>query len=81
MTDKNPDRKVTAHIEALVGEERRLRSRKDVSAADRKRLESLEVELDQCWDLLRQRRAFREFDEDPDQARVRPPDVVEKYEQ
>ena len=38
-------------------------------------------ELDQCWDLLRQRRALREFGRDPDQAKVRPPKVVENYEQ
>ena len=43
-------------------------------------LNDIQVELDQCWDLLRQRRAFREFGEDPEQARVRPADVVENYE-
>jgi len=41
----------------------------------------LRVELDQCWDLLRQRRALREFGGDPDQAKVRPPNVVENYKQ
>jgi len=41
----------------------------------------MKVELDQCWDLLRQRRALREFGRDPDQAKVRPPKVVENYEQ
>jgi len=45
------------------------------------RVEALKVELDQCWDLLRQRRALREFGKDPDQAAVRPASVVEKYEQ
>jgi len=39
------------------------------------------IELDQCWDLLRQRRALREFGRDPEQAKVRPPKVVENYEQ
>ena len=43
-------------------------------------LASLEVDLDQCWDLLHQRRARREFGGDPDEARVRPPEVVEHYE-
>jgi hypothetical protein len=42
---------------------------------------SLEVELDQCWDLLRQRRARREFGQDPNDARVRPASVVERYKQ
>jgi hypothetical protein len=39
----------------------------------------LEIQLDQCWDLLRQRRALRETGQDPDQAGVRPPDQVEGY--
>jgi len=56
-------------------------SKKDASAADKSRLSSIEVELDQCWDLLRQRRAKREFGDDPNQARVRPPGIVENYEQ
>jgi len=81
MADKNPDRPITKHIEELVGEEHELRAKKDVSAADKSRLSSIEVELDQCWDLLRQRRAKREFGDDPNQARVRPPGIVENYEQ
>jgi hypothetical protein len=44
-------------------------------------LKKIQVELDQCWDLLRQRRAKREFGEDPNEAHVRPASVVEKYEQ
>jgi hypothetical protein len=44
---------------------------------DRDRLAKIKVELDQCWDLLRQRRALREFGRDPDQAKVRPPKIVE----
>jgi len=44
-------------------------------------LNSIQVELDQCWDLLRQRRALREFGKDPDRAQVRSRDVVERYEQ
>ena len=45
------------------------------------RLEQLKIELDQCWDLLRQRRALREFGEDPDRAKVRPATIVENYKQ
>jgi len=48
---------------------------------DRNRLEKIKIELDQYWDLLRQRRALREFGRNPNQAKVRPPDVVEDYEQ
>jgi hypothetical protein len=81
MDNAKHDRPVQKHIEHLVDEEHRLRGQKAPSAEDRKRLESIQVELDQCWDLLRQRRALREFGDDPDQARVRPPGVVESYEQ
>ena len=49
--------------------------------ADADRLRDIEVMLDQCWDLLRQRRAKREFGADPDDAHVRDPETVEHYEQ
>jgi Protein of unknown function (DUF2630) len=81
MTDHDIDQPVRKHIERLVQEEHRLYEQKSLSDADRQRLKTMQIELDQCWDLLRQRRALREFGEDPDQARVRPPDIVEKYEQ
>lgn len=45
------------------------------------RLKSLQVQLDQCWDLLRQRRARREFGEDPNEAKVREAKTVEHYQQ
>jgi hypothetical protein len=50
-----------------------------MSDAQRTRLTTINVELDQCWDLLRQRRALREFGRDPDEAEVRPAKVVENY--
>jgi hypothetical protein len=81
MTDQDTDRPVLKHIERLVKEEHELYGRGRLSDADRQRLKQLEVELDQCWDLLRQRRARREFGDDPDQARVRPPEIIENYEQ
>jgi uncharacterized protein DUF2630 len=81
MTDPDIDQPVRRHIEHLVKEEHRLYEQKSLSEADRQRLKTMQIELDQCWDLLRQRRALREFGEDPSQARVRPPDIVEKYEQ
>ena len=73
------DESVLQRIENLVDEEKTLLRGGQAAASDR--LRAVQVELDQCWDLLRQRRALREFGDDPDQARVRPAEVVEKYEQ
>jgi len=47
---------------------------------DQVRLEETKVELDQCWDLLRQRDARREFGQDPNEAKIRPASVVERYQ-
>ena len=72
-----------AAINVLTEEEQKLRQKEaDGSAtdADRQRVAQIEVELDQCWDLLRQRRARREFDLDPDFASERPAPTVENYE-
>ncbi|OLD62705.1 MAG: hypothetical protein AUI47_11600 [Acidobacteria bacterium 13_1_40CM_2_68_5] len=81
MNDRDADQPVREHIERLVKEEHQLYGNKSLSDADQLRLTKIQIELDQCWDLLRQRRALREFHEDPDRARVRPPEIVEKYEQ
>lgn len=75
------DGTVLRHIEALVAEEHRLQAHVSLSEEDRVRLRAVEVELDQSWDLLRQRRALRTVGQDPDKAQVRPADIVEKYEQ
>jgi uncharacterized protein DUF2630 len=64
-----------------VHDEQRLYSQDGLSDHDQVRLEQIKVELDQCWDLLRQRDARREFGQDPDRAKVRPASVVERYEQ
>jgi uncharacterized protein DUF2630 len=69
------------HIDQLVKEEEQLYGQNELSDDDRGRLAKLKVELDQCWDLLRQRSALREFGSDPDKAKVRPEDIVENYEQ
>jgi hypothetical protein len=67
-------------IGALVEEERALRQRTGgLLPEELKRLAELEVRLDQCWDLLRQRRAKAEFGEDPDTATIRPATEVESY--
>ena len=78
------DTEVIARINALVDEEHTLtreHNGRGATAADKARLKELEVALDQCWDLLRQRRARREFGDDPSTAEVRPEDVVERYRQ
>jgi len=82
------DESLLNRIEALVAEEHRLQHREaddavheDALAEDRRRLDSVSVELDRCWDLLRQRRARRSAGEDPDGAAVRDADTVENYRQ
>jgi hypothetical protein len=78
------DAKIHGSIEQLVAEEHELWEREsagNATDADRKRLEDLKVSLDQCWDLLRQRRALREAGMDPDAAQTRRAEVVENYEQ
>jgi hypothetical protein len=78
------DNQIHNRIETLVAEEHALWSRESSGTADdedRQRLESLKVSLDQCWDLLRQRRALREEGGDPDAAAARSADVVERYQQ
>jgi Protein of unknown function (DUF2630) len=78
------DPQIHGTIEELVAEEHELWQREasgDASEADRQRLQDLKVSLDQCWDLLRQRRGLREAGRNPDDADVRRPDVVESYEQ
>jgi hypothetical protein len=78
------DTSVLKHISELADEERQLEEGQVGEAlADHKleRLRAIEVELDRCWDLLRQRRARRSAGQDPDQATERPGSVVEDYQQ
>ena len=82
------DESIAARIERLVSEEHELRDREQVDSPDpaaleedRERLRAVEVELDRCWDLLRQRRALRDAGSDPQQAAVRDADTVERYQQ
>jgi hypothetical protein len=78
---KSTDETVLGKIQSLVHEEQHLYGQDGLADHDQVRLEEIKVELDQCWDLLRQRRARREFGQDPDDASVRPPSVVENYKQ
>jgi hypothetical protein len=79
MTLHTSDKTVLEHIEHLVAEEKRLYAQGTMSDAERDRLDKINVELDRCWDLLRQRRALREFGRNPDEADVRPASIVENY--
>jgi hypothetical protein len=80
------DETIAARIERLVAEEQELRRREQADSPraeqlqeDNERLEQVRIELDRCWDLLRQRRAREEFGQDPDEAQVRDPNTVERY--
>jgi len=78
------DRDLTARISELVDEEHRLERAhvgRPLTDGEQARIDALAVELDRCWDLLRQRRARRASGEDPDEARPRSGETVEHYQQ
>jgi len=81
--DNDAERQLLGRIAGMIDEEKklcdRLANRSADRSADQARLARLEEQLDQCWDLLRQRRARVEAHQDPDGARVRPPSQVEGY--
>lgn len=81
MPHEMTDGSVLRHIEELVSQEHRLQAQVSLSEEEYARLKAVEIELDQSWDLLRQRRALRAVGQDPDKAQVRAPDIVEHYEQ
>ena len=77
------DQDILSQVNKLVAEEQELRDKlqkRDISASEEQdRLKLVEAALDQCWDLLRQRRALRETGGDPRSAEVRPASQVENY--
>jgi Protein of unknown function (DUF2630) len=73
------DQTILDRITALVDEEHRLREGAPAPEANADRLKSVAEQLDQCWDLLRQRRAKREFGENPDDAQIRDEKTVRSY--
>ena len=79
------DKEIMAHIDDLIKTEHELRAKlaagEMTTDDEHRQLAAAELALDQCWDLLRQRRARREFDEDPADAQVRPVGEVEGYRQ
>jgi len=73
------EKDLISRIHALVDEEHQLRENGEHTDEQRARIGELETQLDQCWDLLRQRRAKRQYGEDPEEASVRPEQQVEGY--
>ena len=80
MAADTGDQPVLAHIQKLHDEEQRLFGKNALSDDERRKLQKINIELDQAFDLLRQRRALREFGRNPDEAEVRSPNIVEGYE-
>ncbi len=74
------DQSVFKHIKDLADEEHHLYERGTLTEEERERLKQINIALDQYWDLLRQRRAKREFGQNPDDAEIRKPGTVESYE-
>ena len=73
------EKDILSRIHSLVDEEHGLREGTDHTDDQRARMQQLEVQLDQCWDLLRQRRAKRQYGENPEDAEARPASEVEGY--
>jgi len=78
------DNAILHNITKLVDEEHELMKQAEQGTLDeakQDRIRDLEIQLDQCWDLLRQRRARREFGLNPEEAKLRDPNIVERYQQ
>ena len=73
------EKDILSRISSLVDEEHKLREGTEHTEEQRARIGALEAQLDQAWDLLRQRRAKRQYDENPDEAEPRPEPQVESY--
>ena len=73
------EKDIMSRINELVEEEHKLREGAEHTEDQRARISEIEAHLDQAWDLLRQRRAKRQYDENPDEAEPRPESTVESY--
>jgi len=81
MEKTTADQSVLAHIKQLTEKEEHLYGKEDLTDEDVKDLHNVKSELDQYWDLLRQRRAFRDAGEDPNRAKIRSSDTIENYKE
>lgn len=81
MAEKTKDQSVLAHIKQLTENEEHLYGKSELTEEDVKDLHRVKFELDQYWDLLRQRRAFRDAGEDPNRAKMRSSDTIENYKE
>jgi len=81
MEKNTNDQSVLAHIKQLTEKEEQLYGKPDLSDQEVKDLHTVKSELDQYWDLLRQRRAFRDAGEDPNRAKMRSSDTIENYKE
>ena len=81
MKEQPKDQSVLKHIQELAAAEHQLFSQESLNAGEAARLKKIQVELDQYWDLLRQRQARRAAGQDPNKAHMRSPKIVENYEQ
>jgi hypothetical protein len=81
MENNSPDNSVLAHITKLTEREEHLYGKENLTDEDIKELHKVKLELDQYWDLLRQRRALRDAGENPGQAEIRSSDTIENYEE
>lgn len=75
------DNQILNHIKNLTEHEEKLWGKENLSDEEVDKLHKIKLELDQCWDLLRQRRALRDVGENPDKAEARDIDTIENYEE
>ncbi|MDO3645250.1 DUF2630 family protein [Mucilaginibacter sp. L3T2-6] len=81
MEQNTKDQSVLAYIKQLTEKEEEMYGNPDLNDADIKALHTVQSELDQYWDLLRQRRAFRDAGEDPERAKMRSSETIENYKE
>ena len=79
--ENNKDNSVMAHIKSLTEKEELYYGKEDLTDEDVKDLHHVKSELDQYWDLLRQRRAFRDAGENPERAKMRSEDTIKNYKE
>lgn len=77
--EKSSNKSVMDHIKELTEREEHLHGKENISDDDVKELHKIKSELDQYWDLLRQRRALQDAGEDPERAKMRSKDTIDKY--